>query len=103
MTPRDPQHVRRRGSSQFELPQWATYAVMALFIVIVLVLAFVTFNAVKNVIAGMPGAPEPGGPTGGGSQTGGQPSGQTGDGGGTGSSDVPAWDGGRVTILLMGI
>lgn len=64
MPAQDPQHVRRRGSSQLVLPQWGTYALMLVFIVGVLGLAYITFNAVKNLIADMPGAAEPGGPGG---------------------------------------
>src|SRR3954470_18619737 len=101
MPAQDPQHVRRRGS-QIELPPWGTYALMALFIVAVLGLAYFTFNAVKNVIAEMPGAPEPGGP---GDTTGGVGggTGDSGTGSTSGGGQIAAWDGGRVTILLLGI
>lgn len=97
MAPKDPQHVRRRGT-QFEIPHWATYALMGVFVIAVLALGYFTFNAVKNLIAGMPGAAEPEGPE----TVGGE--GEVGvvEPGEEGSTEY-VWEEGRVTILMLGI
>jgi polyisoprenyl-teichoic acid--peptidoglycan teichoic acid transferase len=94
---RDPQHVRRRN--QINLPPWGTYALMALFILIIVGLGYFTFNAVKDFVAGLPGAAEEGAP-------------QTGSTGGIvpneeegtiNAPDIPRWSEGRVTLLMLGI
>jgi polyisoprenyl-teichoic acid--peptidoglycan teichoic acid transferase len=94
---RDPQHVRRRN--HIDLPPWGTYALMALFVLIIVGLGYFTFNAVKDFVAGLPGAAEDGGPQ---SDT----SGGSTEGEAQGSSSAPdpdVWKGGRVTILILGI
>ena len=91
-----PQHVRQRRPG-FKLPGGIIYALMALFVLAVIGLAYLTFNGVKNFIASAP----------------------LGSGGGfnelpaaaasataqaqSGSEEMPVWTGGRVTLLLMGI
>lgn len=97
MSSRDPQHVRRRGS-HFEMPQWGTYALMGLFIVAVLALGYFTFNAVKNLIAEMPGAAEPDG-----FQTGGGESEADVVEPGEEDSTEYVWEDGRVNLLLLGV
>src|SRR5690242_5851922 len=94
---RDPQHVRRRN--QINLPPWGTYALMALFILIVVGLGYFTFNAVKDFVAGLPGAAEEGGP-----QTGGTDGVVPGEEEGViNAPDIPGWSEGRVTVLMLGI
>jgi polyisoprenyl-teichoic acid--peptidoglycan teichoic acid transferase len=98
MSSRDPQHVRRRGS-HVEIPHWANYALMGLFVVAVLALGYFTFNAVKNLIAGLPGSAEqPDEPE----ASGGEGEAGVVEPGEEGSTEY-VWDEGRVTVLLLGI
>ncbi len=95
MSYQDPQHVRRRRT-RIALPPWASYSLMALFVIGVVALGYLTFSGVKDFVTGLPGKPNP------------NPI----FGGGPGSSTQSApevvnpeaeWTGGRVNILLLGI
>ncbi len=96
MRSHEPQHVRRRRAA-FNLPEWAVYALMVLFVLVVIGLAYLTFNGVKNLIANAPlgsgiAIEPPQVPAG-------TATAQAAAGLGTDS----AWTEGRVTVLLMGI
>jgi len=93
----DTQHVRPRRSS-VKLPAWATYALLGLFVIVVVGLAFLTFNSVKRLVARAPlgvgdfsatdGVP---------------PETATAQAAETQTLAEAEWNEGRVTILLMGI
>jgi len=99
---RNPQHVKRR--QQLDLPPWGTYALMSFFILLVLGLGYFTFTQVKQFVAHLPGAPEPGDL---GESIGGIDANQDGTPDANSTLDpaatIPPWTGGRVTILLLGI
>lgn len=94
MSSQDPQHVRRRRR-RIVLPHWATYALMALFVIGVVGLGYVTFNGVKEFVIGLPGKANP------------NPIFGVGDAATQNAPDAvnpqAEWAGGRVNILLMGI
>ncbi|MBN1313025.1 MAG: LCP family protein [Anaerolineae bacterium] len=96
MSYRDPRHVRPRRT-QIILPTWATYLLMAVFVLAVVGLGYLTFNSVKKLVSSAPVGPD----------IGPLPDG-SGDGASATQSAVPGaanatWTGGRVTILLLGI
>lgn len=100
------EHVRRRRSG-VKLPSWSVYALLALFVVVVIVVAFFTFRGVKNLVSQAPlGAGDAEMPSGDGLGGGGgsdaSSGGQAAAPGEEGEVDE-AWDEGRVTVLLMGI
>lgn len=102
------QHVRRRRSG-IKLPSWSIYVLLPLFVVVVIGVAYFTFKGVKNFISGAPlgaGVVDlPSGEGGSGGGSGDTPSDEGGVAavdGDSGDADE-AWDGGRVTLLLMGI
>lgn len=92
-------HVRRRRSG-LALPHRATPALLALFVVGIIALAYVTFNGVKRFVSNAPlgiGPVET--PAAGGGAEGAGPGEEPGQAG----EDAPAWEEGRVTVLLMGV
>lgn len=91
-----PQHVRQRRPG-LKLPSWIIYVLMVLFVLVVIGLAYLTFNGIKNLIASAPLG------SGGGFSE--QPiaaANATAQARGSGE-EMPVWTGGRVTLLLMGI
>jgi LCP family protein required for cell wall assembly len=98
---RSPQtdHVRRRRSG-LALPRWAVIALLALFVVGIIALAYFTFNGVKKLVSNAPlGAGPVETPAAGGGAEGAAP----GEEAGVEVEDVPTWEEGRVTVLLMGV
>jgi len=95
MSSQDPQHVRRRRN-RIVLPAWASYALMALFVVGVVALGYATFNGVKDFVIGLPGKANPNPIFGGGGEAATQSAPEA-------INPQAEWTGGRVNILLMGI
>ncbi len=96
------QHVRRRRSGP-RLPAWATYVLLAVFVLGVIGLAFLTFNGVKRLVSRAPlGSGNDGFALGESGIGGGQPGGAA-AGPGEELGDEEVWSEGRVTVLLMGI
>lgn len=97
MSYRDPQHVRPRRS-HIILPAWATYLLMGLFVIVVVGLGYLTFSFVKDLVSEAPigsgQGPSIVDPANVVSAT------QTAEQGGVVN---PAWTGGRVAVLLLGI
>jgi len=88
-------HARPRRR-RLSLPPAATYILLALFVVLVVGLAYATFRGVKNLIAGAPlGAGAVATPNFAQQAATADAAGETGD--------QPLWSEGRVTILVMGI
>ncbi len=98
MRPHKPQHVHRRRPS-LRLPDGAIYALMVLFVLAVIGLAYLTFNGVKNLVAGAPLGVGGGFSTGEGAA---DLADATAQAQGSGAEMV-TWTKGRVTLLLMGI
>lgn len=88
-------HARARRS-RIVLPPWATYVLLALFVVVVVGLAYATFSGVRNLVAGAPlGAGVLATPNFAEQAATAEAAGE--------SIDQPIWSEGRVTVLVMGI
>ncbi|HEC21849.1 MAG TPA: LytR family transcriptional regulator [Chloroflexi bacterium] len=95
MTSQRPQHARPRRR-RIILPEWATYLLLALFVIAIVAVAYLTFNGVKRLVAGAPwGGGEGIGPELNQEDVQAQAGGQ--------GEESAIWSEGRVTILLLGI
>lgn len=99
MRSHDSQHVRRRRS-RIILPNWAVYALLVAFVALIIGLAYVTFNSVKNLVARAPLGV--GGEAYSPAEAAAQEATAQAQAEAEGEEHV-AWSEGRVTVLLLGI